>query len=75
MTDDTQRTLGEYGAKIEALQDDVTGLRTDVKTIMLTLAEARGGWKTLVAVGTVAGAIGAVGAKVVSWAVSMPLPR
>ena len=75
MTDDTQRTLGEYGAQIETLQRDISELRGDVRSIMTTLAEARGSWRTLVMVGGMAGAVGAVLTKLASWAAAMPLPR
>jgi hypothetical protein len=35
-------------------------LKNDVKSILTTLSEARGGWKTLMLVAGVAGAVGAI---------------
>lgn len=59
MPDDTQRELGKHGAEIEALQTNMTKLQGDVEKILSILAEARGGWKTLMLVAGVAGAVGA----------------
>lgn len=59
MSEDVERELGRHGAEIEALQKDMIELKKDVKTILSTLAEARGGWKTLMLVAGVAGAVGA----------------
>ena len=71
--DDTQRTLGEYGAQIEAMQVDMRELKADVKSMMLTLSEAKGSWKTLMGVGAIAGAAGAALTKVASLLSSIPL--
>lgn len=60
MTDDTQRTLGEHGARLVAVERDVSEISRDVKAIRETLAQARGGWKTLMLVGGAAGAVGAL---------------
>ena len=57
---DTERLLGEYGAKIEALQREVVAMEVDLKIVLATLSEVRGGWKTLVQLGVISGAIGAV---------------
>lgn len=54
-----QRDIGKMEAEIKSLTDAVRGLSTDVREIRQTLAEARGGWRTLV---WIAGASGAVGA-------------
>ena len=56
---DTERLLGEYGAKIEALQREMVAMEVDLKIILATLSEVRGGWKTLVQLGVISGAIGA----------------
>ena len=71
MTDEGQRRssdhmLGEHSAKIEGLQEDMAQLKKDVRCILTTLSEARGGWKTLMLVAGVAGAIGAAMAKLSS---------
>lgn len=64
MTDEMQRDLGRHEAEIESLQSDMRDLKKDVKLILSTLSEARGGWRTLLLVGGVAGAVGAVLGKV-----------
>lgn len=60
MTDDTQRTLGEHGARIDTLEGNLRSIAADVREIRDTLAQARGGWKTLMLVGGAAGAVGAL---------------
>lgn len=44
--------------------EDMRELKTDVKTILSTLAEARGGWKTLVLIAGAAGTFGAFVSKI-----------
>ncbi len=61
MSDDgTQRTIGEHGGRLAALERDMAEIKRDTKAIRETLAQARGGWKTLMLVAGVAGAAGAV---------------
>lgn len=60
MSEDMHRDLGRHEAEIEALQADMRDLKRDVKTILTTLSEARGGWRTLMLVSGVAGAVGAL---------------
>lgn len=67
MTDEIQRSLGRHEAEIESLQKDLLDLKVDVKIILATLSEARGGWKTLLLVAGVAGAVGALGVKLSSF--------
>ena len=63
MTDQIQRELGRHEAEIGSLKADVGTLVTDVRAIRNTLAEAKGGWKTLMLVAGAAGAAGAFVAK------------
>jgi prefoldin subunit 5 len=63
MTDELHRDVGRHDAEIASLQREIAELRTDVRSILTTLAEARGGWKTLMAVGGLAGAVGALATK------------
>lgn len=55
---------GERLAALEVhykhMKEDVAALKGDVKAILSTLAEAKGGWKTLLMVGGAAGAMGAL---------------
>lgn len=64
MTDELHRDVGRHDAEIASLQREIAELRTDVRSILTTLAEARGGWKTLMAVAGIAGMAGAVITKV-----------
>jgi len=63
MTDELHRDVGRHDAEIASLQREISELRIDVRSILATLAEARGGWKTLMAVGGLAGAVGALATK------------
>lgn len=58
--EEIQRDLGRHEAEIGALQSDMKELKRDVKAILATLSEAKGGWKTLMLVAGVAGAVGAL---------------
>ena len=57
---DIERTLGEHSAKIDTLQREMLTIQIDLKQILLTLSEARGGWRALMLVAGIAGAIGSV---------------
>lgn len=63
----TARDIGRLEAKVENLEEEVSGLRRDVRGIRETLAQARGGWKTLMLVAGAAGVAGAAFAKVLGF--------
>lgn len=65
--DETQRAIGRHDAEIDALKADMEELKRDVKMVLSTLAEARGGWKTLMLVAGVAGAVGALLSKIAGF--------
>lgn len=74
MQPEVQRDLGRHDAQIETLQAQVSGLHTDMKSVIeqlqhinATLSEARGGWRMLVAVGALASAVTAGMLKVIGW--------
>lgn len=51
----------EYGkmlAKVTALESEVSELRKDMKTVLLTLQEARGGWRLMMLLGGASAAAG-----------------
>ena len=54
-----QRDLGRMENQIATLCREVKDLTTKVDEISTTLSEAKGGWKFLLAVGGIAGSIGA----------------
>jgi len=58
MTDEVQRDLGRMEAQITTLISQVSALNVKVAAIDKTLSEARGGWRMLLMVGGVAGAVG-----------------
>lgn len=71
MSDDaeTQRIIGQLQASVEGLQRDVHALRVQVAQLIEIAAVAKGGWKTLVAVGTLTSACTA--AIIKFWAMLM----
>lgn len=60
MSEDMHQQLGRHGAEIQNLQRDITEIKKDLHGVVNTLAEARGGWRTLMLVAGVAGAVGAI---------------
>lgn len=67
MTESTERQLGRHDAEIVNLTREVAEMRKDMKTILTTLSEARGGWKTLMLVAGIAGAIGGLAHQIAIW--------
>lgn len=60
MSDQLQRDVGRHDAEIEALKADMAEVKADVKQVLSTLSEAKGGWKTLMLVAGAAGSAGAL---------------
>lgn len=56
---DHSRELGEHDARLATLEREMGELRADVKEILRTLSEAKGGWRTLMVIGGACAAIGA----------------
>lgn len=61
------RDIGRHDAQIETLQADMAEMKKDVHEIKLMLAEAKGGWKTLMAVGGFAAVVGSILTKFIDW--------
>lgn len=63
------RELGERMATVEAHQqgaaEDIAELKADVKAILATLNQAKGGWKAYVAIGAMAAIVGGMTSKLV----------
>ena len=59
MSESDERTIGRLEAKIETLEDQVEQMSSDVREIRELLASAKGGYRTLIAVGLVSSAVGA----------------
>lgn len=60
---ETDRILGEHGARLTSVEDDIGEIKGDVKSILAQLNQAKGGWKTLMLVAGIAGAMGAFATK------------
>ena len=56
----TARELGEHSSRLKALESGMTEMRGDVKEILSTLNQAKGGWRTLMMVSGVSGTVGGV---------------
>lgn len=56
---DLSRDLGRHDADIDTLKKDMGDVKTSLARIEATLHETKGGVRTLLAVGGIAGAVGA----------------
>lgn len=54
-----ERTLGEHGARLDALERQIEKIDKNVETLLQQVAEARGGWKGMMALAGFASSIGA----------------
>ena len=64
--------LGELQAEVRNVKEDVTEMKSDLRVIRDTLAQARGGWKTLLLVAGIAGVMGAAVSKLATFAAWLP---
>lgn len=60
MADSHDHVIGMLSEAVRQLQKSVEGLTTQVDNVQTTLAEARGGWRTLMWLGGAAGIIGTI---------------
>lgn len=67
MTTSMERDLGRLEGKVEKLDDDVDDLKRMVAEMHQTITEAKGGWKTLVVVGSISAALTTVGIRFLGW--------
>lgn len=72
MSDINPRDFGAMEAKVELLEKKMDDMAADMKELLGIVQQAKGGWKTLVMVGTAAGAVGAAVAKAASWIQVVP---
>lgn len=66
-----QRTLGEHGARLDALERDIGEIKRDVKDLLAQVSEARGGWKFMLALSGFASFVGAA----LTWVVQHAWPK
>jgi hypothetical protein len=62
----SDRDIGRHEEAIDTLKDEVTALRKDIAEIKSILATAKGGWKTLMVLGSIAGTVGAAIVKLIA---------
>lgn len=70
--DDLQRTVGNFEAKIDRLERDVSLLIANQTEMLQILHQARGGWKVMVMVGGAASGITILLTKILSYIWAMP---
>ena len=58
-----ERTLGEHGARIDAVENDLREIKADVKQVLAQMAEAKGGWRMFMMVGGISATIGGIVSK------------
>ena len=68
----TTEALGDLKARMIRVETDSNEARSDIKAIRSILDQAKGGWKTIALVAGVAGAMGALIAKIVPFIGSLP---
>lgn len=64
---DLQRDIGRHDEAIDNLKTEVHAIREDLAEIKQILSGVRGGWRTLLAVGSLAATIGAGISKLTEW--------
>jgi len=67
MSEVDMRAFGRLEAEVDRMHEEVTALREDMKKVLEMMSQAQGGWKTLMMVGGMAGAAGAILTKAVAW--------
>jgi archaellum component FlaC len=54
---DLYQQIGRHAAKIDGIKEDLDDIRKSLKHIESIVDQAKGGWKSMVAVGTIIAAI------------------
>lgn len=68
----TDREIGELTARVAALEVDMHEFGQDVKQILATMNQAKGGWRLMMAVAGLSGAVGAALVKLLPWLAVAP---
>lgn len=64
---DIERDLGRLEGRVEKMDNDIDDLKRMVQDMHQTITEAKGGWKTLIAVGTLSAGVTTMVLKLVGW--------
>ena len=72
MTSDADREIGELTARMASLEKTTAAIQTDMREVRDTIISAKGGWKILAAIAGIAGAVGALMAKLGPWIFYIP---
>lgn len=67
MSEELHRRIGRSEGELAALKERLDKMEPKLDKILETLAQARGGWKTLMLVAGIAGTMGALAAKVAGF--------
>lgn len=64
---DIERDLGRLEGRVEKMDNDIDDLKRMVADMHRTITEAKGGWKTLIAVGTLSAGVTTAVLKMIGW--------
>ena len=64
---EVERDIGGLEARMARVEQDIKELRDDVREVLNHVSAAKGGWRTLVTIGSAMTALGAGVATLVSW--------
>lgn len=67
-----EREMGEFTAKVAAMEKDLSELKSDVRAIRDAMNQARGGWKAVALISGISGTLGAAIAKAIPFLMSLP---
>lgn len=59
--------FGELKGEFTALREEVRSMKASIEKLVAISENAKGSWKTLVVLGTVAGSVGTVLSKYIPW--------
>ena len=61
----TEKELGHLCGRMDAVEEDLSEIKNDVREIRDAVLKVKGGWKTIVLLASVSAAVGALGAKLI----------
>ena len=67
MAETNDKDIGRLEGRMSSVERDLASMKADLRCILKTLNEARGGWKTLLLAAGVAGTLGACATKLLPF--------